>query len=131
MFIFQVCVWYWYREKYIGVELQSWIQSNNGGYVDKISANNLLKISNYLCILIISCKNQKLSQKMTYVMYEIYVTAFLNKVHINMFTAFVICNQHSLYKKRELLLCLFCRRLFVIAYILTRLKEGNFATNQG
>ena len=28
---------------------------------------------------------------MTYVIYEIYVTLFLNKVHMNMFTAFV-CN---------------------------------------
>ena len=41
--------------------LQSWIQSDNGGYTGKTSANNLLKMSNYLCILIISCENRKLS----------------------------------------------------------------------
>lgn len=32
--------------KCIGVVLQPWIQSNNGGFVGKISANNLLKMSN-------------------------------------------------------------------------------------
>ena len=34
---------------------------------------------------------------MTYVIYEIYVTLFLNKVHMNMFTAFV-CNLDELYQ---------------------------------
>ena len=77
--------------------MQSWIQYN-GGYIGKISANNLLKMSNNSCTLIISCKIQKLSLTMVYVIYDIYVTPFLNKNRINIFMTFV-CNLDGLYKK--------------------------------
>ena len=69
---------------------------------------------------------------MTYVIYEIYVTPFLNKVRMNMFTAFVVCSLDELYKKLEISLRLFSRKLLVITYIVTRLKQINFAIiNQG
>ena len=69
---------------------------------------------------------------MTYVIYEIHVTPFLNKVCMNMFTAVVVCNLDGLYKKLETLLRLFSRKLFVITYMVTRLKQINFAIiNQG
>ena len=69
---------------------------------------------------------------MTYVIYEIYVTPLLNKICMNIFTAFVLCNLDGLYKKLEILLRLFSRKLFVNTYTVTRLKQINFATiNQG
>ena len=70
---------------------------------------------------------------MIYVIYEIYVTPFLSKVRMNMFTAFAVCNLDGLYKKLEILLCLFFQKIvLVITYIVTRLKQINFATiNQG
>ena len=39
---------------------------------------------------------------MTYVIYETYVTPFLNKVCMNMFTTFVVCNLGRLYKKLKI-----------------------------
>ena len=69
---------------------------------------------------------------MTYVIHGIYVTPFLSKVRMNMFTAFVVCNLDGLYKKLEILFCVFSRTLFMITYIVTRLKQINFtAINQG
>ena len=115
MSIFQACVWYWNG-------VQSWIQYN-GGYTGKISANNLLKMSNNLCTSIISCKIQKLSLTMTYVIYDIYVTPFLNKNRINIFTAFV-CNLDGLYKKLKTLFHLFFQEI-VCDYIHSNKIEAN------
>ena len=39
---------------------------------------------------------------MTYVIYDIYLTPFLNKVRMIMFIAFFVCNLDKFYKKLEI-----------------------------
>ena len=60
---------------------------------------------------------------MTYVIYEIYVTPFLNINCINVFMAFV-CNLDGLYKKLETLLNLFFQEI-VCDYIHSNTIEAN------
>ena len=83
-------------------------------------------MSNYLCILTISCENRSYHKNDLRV-YEIYVTPFLNKVHIDMF-----CNLDRLYKKLEILLRLFFRKIIRDNIHSNNIEEINFATiNQG
>ena len=62
--------------------------------------------------------------------YEIYVTPFLNKVHMNMFTAFVVCNLDELYKKLEILLHLFFQEIVRDSIHSRKIEASQFRGNK-
>ena len=62
--------------------------------------------------------------------YEIYVTPFLNKVRMNMFTAFVVCNLDKLCKKLEILLHLFFQEIVRDSIHSSKIEANQFRGNK-